>query len=153
VAKRTRKVSASRVVAADRQAIFDLLADPAMHAVIDGSGMVQDVQPNGPERLSLGAKFGMSMKLGLPYKILNTVVEFEEGQRIAWRHFHGHRWRYELEDTTTDDGRPATLVTESFDWSQALTKIGFDLTSYPRRNLQAIRKTLVRLDDHLASDA
>ena len=149
--KRTRKVSASRVVAADRQTIFDLVADPAMHAVIDGSGMVQDVQPNGPERLYLGAKFGMSMKLGLSYKILNTVVEFEEGRRIAWRHFHGHRWRYELEDTTTEDGRPATLVTEAFDWSQALTKIGFDLTGYPRRNLQAIRKTLVRLDDHLTS--
>ncbi|MFA9429730.1 SRPBCC family protein [Egicoccus sp. AB-alg2] len=149
MSKRTRKVSASRVIEADRQAIFDVLADPAMHPVIDGSGTVRDVQSGGPERLHLGARFGMSMKVGVPYRILNTVVEFEEGRRIAWRHFHGHRWRYELEDTTTDDGRPATLVTETFDWSRALTKVWLDLSSYPRHNLQGIKKTLARLDDHV----
>ena len=25
------------------------------------------------------------------------MVEFEEGRRIAWRHFAGHIWRYILE--------------------------------------------------------
>ena len=39
----------------------------------------------------------MKMKIGAPYKILNEVVEFEEGRRIAWRHFAGHIWRYILE--------------------------------------------------------
>ena len=149
--QRTRTVSASRVIAADRQAIFDVLADPSQHPLIDGSGTVSDVQPNGPERLHLGAKFGMAMQLGVPYKILNTVVEFDEGRLIAWRHFHGHRWRYELEDTTTDDGAPATLVTETFDWSRAKTKLWLDLSSYPRRNLDGIRTTLVRLDEHVRS--
>jgi hypothetical protein len=52
------------------------------------------------------------MKVGTSYKITNTVVEFEEGERIAWRHFHGHRWRYEFADV---DG--GTEVTETFDWS------------------------------------
>ncbi|MFA9446017.1 dimethyladenosine transferase [Egicoccus sp. AB-alg6-2] len=151
MAKRTRKVSASRVIEADRQAIFDILADPAQHPLIDGSGTVSDVQPNGPERLHEGGRFGMEMKLGVPYKILNTVVEFEEGRRIAWRHFHGHRWRYELEDTTTPEGRPATLVTESFDWSRARTKIWLDLSSYPRRNLDSIVETLARLDAHVGA--
>ena len=53
------------------------------------------------------------MKLfGFPYKIRNTVVEFEEGRRIAWRHFGGHRWRYVLEPRGE-----GTHVTESFDYS------------------------------------
>lgn len=150
MATRTRKVSASRVIAADRQAIFDVLADPAQHPLIDGSGTVTDVQAGGPDRLGPGVKFGMAMRIGVPYRILNTVVEFDEGRCLAWRHFHGHRWRYELEDTTTPDGRPATLVTETFDWSQALTKFWLDLSSYPRRNLDAITATLARLERHMA---
>ncbi|MEX2504283.1 MAG: hypothetical protein WD378_05500 [Egicoccus sp.] len=148
---RTRRVSASRVIPADRQAIFDVLADPAQHPLIDGSGTVSDVQPGGPERLAPGAKFGMDMRIGLPYKILNTVVEFEDGRLIAWRHFHGHRWRYELEDATTEDGRPATLVTESFDWSHARTRLWLDLSSVPRRNLNGITRTLTRLERHVAT--
>ena len=151
MAQRTRKVSASRVIAADRQAIFDVLADPAQHPLIDGSGTVAAVQPGGPARLGPGVKFGMNMRIVLPYRILNTVVEFEEGRLIAWRHFHGHRWRYELEDTTTDDGRPATLVTESFDWSRAAMTFWLDLSSYPRRNLDGITATLARLEQHMTA--
>ena len=52
------------------------------------------------------------MKWIVPYRITNTVVEFEPDARIAWRHFAGHRWRYELE--AVDGG---TRVTESFDIS------------------------------------
>jgi uncharacterized protein YndB with AHSA1/START domain len=135
------QVSTSRVIRADRQRIFDVLADPAMHPVIDGSGTVTDVQDGGPDRLELGARFGMNMKLGAPYRILNTVVEFEEGHLIAWRHFHGHRWRYELADV---DG--GTEVTETFDWSRARSRLSIRLMGWPRRNLAAMRATLERLD-------
>ena len=31
-----------------------------------------------------GSTFGMSMKVGIPYSMTNTVVEFEENRRIAW---------------------------------------------------------------------
>ena len=92
-----RIAEASRIVAAPAADIFELLATPAEHALIDGSGSVRGVQPRTPERLSAGAKFGMQMKIGAPYKILNHVVEFEEGRRIAWQHFAGHTWRYLLE--------------------------------------------------------
>jgi uncharacterized protein YndB with AHSA1/START domain len=51
-------VSVERVIAVDRQRIFDVLADPARHPVIDGSGTVRDVQSGGPERLSLGLASG-----------------------------------------------------------------------------------------------
>ena len=52
-----RVVRGVRFVPAEPQAIFDLLADPTKHALIDGSGTVRDAQPGNPERLSLGAKF------------------------------------------------------------------------------------------------
>ena len=141
---RRKQVSTSRVIAADRQAIFDVLADPAMHPVIDGAGWaeVTGVQEGTPQRLSEGARFGMEMKLGAPYPILNTVVEFEEGRRIAWRHFHGHRWRYELEDAPEG----GTLVTETFDWSTARTRWTLELAGIPKRNLRGMERTLEKLD-------
>ena len=92
-------ISESVDIEAPPEVVFAILADPRQHARIDGSGSVQNLL-KGPERLSKGATFGMDMKLfGLPYKIRNTVVEFEEDRRIAWRHFGGHRWRYVLEPT------------------------------------------------------
>jgi uncharacterized protein YndB with AHSA1/START domain len=139
---RRRQVSTTRTIAADRQRIFDVLADPSMHAVIDGSGTVTDVQRGGPARLHDGVRFGMTMRMGTPYRILNTVVEFEEGRRLAWRHFNGHRWRYELEDT---DG--GTRVTETFDWSHARSKLAVELPGFPKRNLEGMRRTLERLED------
>lgn len=138
---KTRHVSTSRVIAADRQAIFDLLADPAMHPVIDGSGTVTEAVTDGPERLAEGVSFGMKMKMGAPYSVDNTVVEFEEGRRIAWRHFSGHRWRYELEDV-----EGGTKVTETFDWSTARAKLALEIAGFPKRNLEGMRRTLERLD-------
>lgn len=147
MARRKRQVSTSRVVPAERQRIFDVLADPTMHPVIDGSGTVRDAQQDGPERLDHGARFGMSMKMGAPYKIANTVVEFDEGTRLAWCHFHGHRWRYELEDVAG-----GTKVTETFDWSTARTKWTLEMAGIPKRNLEAMERTLERLEEVVTAD-
>lgn len=147
MARRKRQVSTSRVIPAERQRIFDVLADPTMHPVIDGSGTVRDAQQDGPERLDHGARFGMSMKMGAPYKIANTVVEFDEGKRLAWCHFHGHRWRYELEDVAG-----GTKVTETFDWSTARTKWTLEMAGIPKRNLEAMERTLERLEEVVTAD-
>ncbi len=104
-------ISDSRVLPFPADAIFDVLASPAGHVEMDGSGTVRGVA-SGPERLRDGARFRMKMKLGVPYQMSSTVKEFEENRRIAWAHVGGHRWRYELEEV---DG--GTRVTESFDWS------------------------------------
>lgn len=140
--RKQRAVSTSRVIAAERQALFDIVADPGMHPVIDGSGSVRAATGDVSERLELDATFGMDMKLGSNYHIENRVVEFEEGQRIAWRHFHGHRWRYEFEDV-----EGGTRVTETFDWSRARSKLAIELARFPTRNLRGMEATLERLDE------
>jgi uncharacterized protein YndB with AHSA1/START domain len=136
-----RQITSSRTVAAPADRIFDLLADPARHPELDGSGSVRSALPTGPGRLSLGARFGMRMRLGVPYTILNTVVEFEEDRLIAWRHFSGHRWRWRLADL--GDGR--TEVTETFDWSTARSPRAIELLGFPARNRRGIEATLDRL--------
>ena len=114
-------VSVERVIPAEAGPIFDLLADPSRHHEIDGSGTVRDAK-TGSQRLALGATFGMSMKMGIPYSMVSKVVEFEPDRRIAWQtrgpgrigqHVAGRIWRYELE--VVDGG---TLVRESWDIRQ-----------------------------------
>ena len=145
-----RIISESIDIAAPPETVFAILADPHQHPRIDGSGTVQ-ATIKGPERLSKGAHFGVDMKLfGLPYKIRNTVVEFEDNRRIAWRHFGGHRWRYELEPTAG-----GTRVTESFDYS----RYGFaarqfiERLRFPQRNRDGIIGTLANLKKVAEADA
>lgn len=136
----SRIVSRSTIVPAPAQMIFDLLADPRRHSEIDGSGSIQSAQINAPERLSLNATFGMQMKIGLSYKITNTVVEFEETKTIAWRHFGGHIWRYILEPV---DG--GTKVTEQFDWNKSKSPLVLKLRKSPQENAKSMENTLENL--------
>jgi hypothetical protein len=132
-----------RFVAAEPQAIFDLLADPAQHPTIDGSGSVQASNEASPARLEMGAKFGMSMKIGVPYKMTNTVVEFDEPSLIGWTHVGGHIWRYRLRPV---DG--GTEVTEEFDMRPVKGAFLLKATGAPKRNAKAIEATLDRLAEH-----
>ena len=144
-------VTVERVIPAPPKAIFDLLADASAHPAFDGSGTVQRVEGSAPQRLSLGSTFGMSMRIGLPYSMANTVTEFEEDRRIAWqarppglagRFFAGRTWRYELEPV-----EGGTRVRESWDVStdhqRAFLKLG-PLPERTRRNMEA---TLRRLEE------
>jgi hypothetical protein len=144
-------VSRSRFIAAAPEDIFAVLASPALHSVIDGSDTVKGAQPRGPERLALGAKFGMEMNVRVDYKILNTVCEFEEGRLIAWRHFYGHVWRYLLEPAADDAGRNGTLVTEQWDARQVRGKFLLRLAGYLRRHPANLENTLAKLDEYLAA--
>lgn len=145
----SRWAKAARIdVAAPASTIFDVLADPARHSRFDGSGTVQG-NVSGPDRLSMGARFGMSMRIKLPYRTDNTVVEFEEGRRIAWCHVNRHRWRYELEpiDATT------TRVTETFDGRTALFPPSLLLINAYANNQVAVAKTLVQLKEYVEAGA
>jgi uncharacterized protein YndB with AHSA1/START domain len=140
----SRSVSRSVLVPAPAEEVFALLADPRRHAEIDGSGTVRGPL-RAPERLGLGATFGMRMRLGLPYVMTSTVVEFQEGRRIAWRHLGHHVWRYELEPL-----EGGTRVTETFDWGPARVPRALELLGYPARNARSIEATLERLATRFA---
>ena len=133
-------ISRSIVVKAPAEQVFETLANPRRHPDFDGSGSVRGAV-TGPERLSLGAKFGMDMRLFVPYRISSQVKEFDEGRRIAWAHIGGHRWRYELEPLP--DG--STRVTETFDATTARSARALKLMDAYNRNARAIEETLPRL--------
>ena len=144
----TRAVSGWRVIAAPAEAIFDVLADPAMHPVIDGTDSVRASMERA-QRLALGWEFRMRMRIVVPYRITNRVVEFEEGRRIAWTHIGGARWRYELEPV-----EGGTKVTETYDWSTATVSfydLGIRLLGFPDRNKTGIERTLDRLAELVAA--
>src|SRR4029453_13203973 len=99
-------VTVERVIPAPPEKIFALLADPAQHQVIDGSGTVREAKGGPSQKLELGSTFGMHMKMGLPYSMESEVIEFDENRCIAWqsrppgvgKQLGGGRiWRYELE--------------------------------------------------------
>jgi hypothetical protein len=135
-----RRTTASRRIKASPEVIFAILTDMSKHRLMDGSDTVQS--PNGDAvPLTMGSKFGMRMKLKLlPYRVTNTVVEYEENRLIAWQHLGKHRWRYELEPI--EEG---TLVTETFDWSTSPAPKAIEAAGYPKRHLGNIERTLERL--------
>ena len=139
-------VSAERGIAAPAQAIFDILADPAKHSAIDGSGTVD--APRTQRRLALGESFGMSMRNHrISYKTNPIVTEFDEGRVIAWRNKGGPTWRYEL--FPADSG---TRVVETYDLTTMRGGALIKLTGLARRTQQNMAKTLDQLDRLIASD-
>jgi uncharacterized protein YndB with AHSA1/START domain len=151
-------LTVERMIRATPEAIFAVLADPAQHARIDGSGLLQGATEGGGPRLALGVTFGMGMKMGVSYSTVNTVVEFEENRLIAWQtgpkgklepYVAGRIWRYELE--RRDGG---TLVRESWDITtdhqRVLLKLGDIYSKKTRRDMEL---TLARLDTLVTSPA
>jgi hypothetical protein len=128
-------MTASTVVNAPADTVFDILVDPATHTDIDGTGWVQ--QPVDREPL---AEVGQIFRMGMyhdnhpnkHYEMANRVEVFERPRAIAWqpgaepRHIPGHPhpdattvefggwiWRYDLEPAGAD----RTSVTLTYDWS------------------------------------
>ena len=143
-------VSVERVIQAPPAAIFAIVADASRHPEIDGSGSVKAIKGDAPEHLSLGSCFGMSMKLGVPYTMTNTVIEFDQDRRIAWqtvlagplgRFIGGRIWRYELEQTPE-----GTKVTETWDITQDKQRFLLQMGTIGRQTAEAMSKTL----EHLA---
>lgn len=137
------KIKSARIlIKSSPDTIFSIISNPKRHRDIDGSATIT-AHVSGPEKLVLGSKFGMKMRLGITYWITNTVVEYEQDKLIAWRHLGRWRWRYEL----VDMGNGSTHVTESFDGSfaPALAQLWLNFRkAYPWTQM-AVAKSLVRL--------
>lgn len=111
-----RVVTASRVIQAQAQDVFELIADPAQQPRWDGNDNLAS-SPPGHRVRAVGEVFTTTLSTGA--QRTNHVVEFVEGRRIAWRPSEpgrqppGHLWRWEVEPLS--DGR--TAVTHTYDWT------------------------------------
>jgi hypothetical protein len=152
-------VAVSRRICAAAHDIFQVLANPARHPELDGSGSLRGAVST--KMISgVGDVFVMKMyfaHLG-DYEMNNHVVEYEQDRRIAWEpeagrgHPNaasdgsepsrwGQRWSYQL----TPDGPDATVVTEIYDCSRAPEeeRAGMD---NGKVWIESMAKTLERLD-------
>jgi len=150
-------VSVDRVIKAPASAIFAVVADASRHPEIDGSGALVKAKEGAPHRLALGSTFGMSMKLGVPYSMTNTVIEFEPDRRIAWqtvlsgplgRLIGGRIWRYQFEEV---DG--GTKVTETWDITQDKQRVFLKHGKIGQQTAGSMSKTLERLAEITESGA
>lgn len=113
----TKIVSASTVIAAPAETVFEEIADPARQIAWDGNENLAE-SAAGQRVHAVGDVFVTVTTSGNARH--NHVVEFEEGRRIAWRPSaegqapFGHLWRWELRPT--DDG--GTEATHTYDWTE-----------------------------------
>ncbi len=119
-------VSATAVIDAAPAVIFAVLADPATHAAIDGTGWVREPH-DGKTLTTTGQIFWMAMyHPNHPdgnYQIANQVQVFDPPRAISWKPgydagdgtlgFGGWIWRYDLAPA----GPSSTTVTLTYDWS------------------------------------
>ncbi|MBW0019437.1 MAG: SRPBCC family protein [Mycobacterium sp.] len=114
-----RIVSATRVISARADRIFELIADPSRQPSWDGNGNLASAAP-GQRVRGVGDIFKTTLTNGDVRE--NHVVEFIEGSKIAWRPAEprkqppGHLWRWELSPVNPT----LTTVTHTYDWT-ALT--------------------------------
>jgi uncharacterized protein YndB with AHSA1/START domain len=114
-----RIVSATRVISASADRIFELIADPARQPSWDGNNNLASAAP-GQRVRQLGDVFKTTLTNGAVRE--NHVVEFIEGSKIAWcpaeprKQPPGHLWRWELNPINAT----LTSVTHTYDWT-ALT--------------------------------
>ena len=111
-----RIVSASRVVRAPTDRIFELIADPSRQPEWDANDNLATAAPGQPLR-SVADVFSMTLTMGAIRQ--NHVVEFTEGRLIAWKPAEpdqppvGHLWRWELEPIDEATSR----VVHTYDWT------------------------------------
>lgn len=125
-------VCVARDIPASAERIFSILARPAAHGDVDGTGMLRGALDHVVIS-SVGDVFAMKMfndEMG-EYVMENRVVEFEPGRRIAWEPVlrsisnpcHELRvgvsvfqvWGWRLEPLDVDH----TRVTETYDCSHS----------------------------------
>jgi uncharacterized protein YndB with AHSA1/START domain len=133
-------VSATLTFTVPAERVFAVLADPATHAAIDGTGWVQEVVDTAPL-----AEVGQIFRMGMhhddhpdgDYQTANKVVVIEPPRAIGWMTgyrkddgslgFGGWVWRYDLVPV----GPSETEVTLTYDWSEVPPNVREYLTFPP----------------------
>lgn len=150
-------VRATRTVAAPAEKVFAVLADPAAHASIDGTGWVREAVDGDP-LTEVGQLFRMDMhhpsRPDGDYQVVNKVVVIDPPRAIGWLTgyrkddgalaFGGWTWRYDLVAL----GPSETGVTLTYDWTAVPGDIR-DRIGFPPFGPEHLPRSL----DHLAEIA
>ncbi|MGP0110097.1 MAG: SRPBCC family protein [Acidimicrobiales bacterium] len=121
-----QRVSATKIIEAPAAAAFAVLADPASHAAIDGTGWVREALDSDP-LTAPGQIFRMSMYHVMhpdgTYEVANRIQMLDPPSTISWEpgsdtrdgtlNFGGWIWRYDLKPA----GPTKTTVTLTYYWS------------------------------------
>jgi hypothetical protein len=149
-------VSASLIIRAPAEAIFAVLANPAQHAAIDGTGWVCDPLDRLPLSAS-GQIFRMAMyhpnHPNGNYEMANLVHEFDSPRAISWKpgydpgdgdlRFGGWIWRYDLLPL----GPSETEVRLSYDWSEVPEEVRRTGPTFPPFSPDHLDNSLSHLAD------
>lgn len=122
----TEILNVTTIVDAPTHAVFAVLADPANHAAIDGTGWVREAR-DGELLTREGQLFRIAMYHDNhpdgDYEMANNVIAFQPDRTLAWEpgqagadgeiEYGGWTWRYDLEPL----GEQQTRVTLTYDWS------------------------------------
>ncbi|MGV0793966.1 polyketide cyclase [Mycolicibacterium sp. XJ1819] len=127
---------ATTIVNAPIETVFEVLADPSTHQLIDGTGWVREPL-DGEPLTEVGQVFRMAMYHDnhpeKHYEMANLLEVFDQPHAIAWQpgqgpeqrgylmngtelQWGGWIWRYDLEAS----GPEQTAVTLTYDWSNVV---------------------------------
>jgi uncharacterized protein YndB with AHSA1/START domain len=153
------QMTATTTIEASPGAVFAVLADPAAHAAIDGTGWVRESLDPQPLTRK-GQVFRMAMyhenHPDKDYEMANRVEVFDAPQAIAWLPgqesadtgelgFGGWLWRYDLEAS----GPQQTTVTLTYDWSAASREVR-EFIQFPPFGPEHLERSLQHLSDLVA---
>lgn len=151
-------VSVETTVNAPVEAVFAVLADPATHAAIDGTGWVREPK-DGEPLTGEGQVFRMAMyhpnHPDGDYQMANRVTVFEAPRTISWEpgqyapdsdvlETGGWIWRYDLEPVGDSETSPETKVTLSYDWSAVPAQVR-EYLSFPPFEMDHLHNSLSHL--------
>jgi hypothetical protein len=123
----SERMSATTTIEATPDAVFAVLADPAAHVAIDGTGWVKK-SLDAARLTATDQVFRMAMyhenHPDKDYQMANRVEVFDPPRAIAWKpgqesrengelRFGGWVWRYDLQPA----GPSRTTVILTYDWS------------------------------------
>ena len=156
------KLTVSRTIDAPAAAVFAVLADPATHPAIDGTGWVRE-SLDGAVVTGIDQVFRVAMHHPNhprgDYEMANQVIAFDPPRAIAWKpgqdragdgnlQFGGWTWRYDL----AAEGPSRTEVTLTYDWSAVPAEIR-EYIAFPPFGIEHLENSLEHLDDITAARA
>ena len=155
------RVSASRRIHASAHALFEIVASPAGHVRIDGSGMLE-AAPNAHPLTAVGDVFDMEMDRtplndipGLvKYKVRNTVTQIVQDELVEWtiggvdQPPLGHVYGWKLNAVSDNE----TDVTNYCDWTNITPALRARRPDWPIVPVEMLERSVANLDEIATAD-